>query len=662
MAELAAAGPISPFIHPSDNPEFLDPHPIPDDLSCDLDLDLEGINWDFSVDDFLISEDPCQSPPSRPPSCDESRKPDSGLSLSCPVTGDLSENNNRRSPESGHSANCSAESFGDEKREEKSRWGTKRRKDREEGSANSNLNTRVSKFRRSEEVDSCVFNTVGEEEDKRKARLMRNRESAQLSRQRKKHYVEELEDKVRSMHTTIADLNSKISFFMAENANLRRQLGGNGGSGSQPGIYASPPMASMHFPWIPYPMTTFRPQGSPIPLIPIPKLKPQQPAKASKARKSESKKGESNTRKVASVSLLGLFSMLLIYCVLVPGGYTSKERVLHNSHGRVLSVIGPTNRLNYTSEFRFNDPRGIRDPGFNGIAKTRLHKEYLRSEEKSGASDTQLLSHNSSETLPAFLYVPRNGKHVKINGNLIINSVLASEKAVAQTKTGNPDKDSSREEDAETGLGIAGNLASALALSESGLDAGRNSKSYGSSTEKQRALASDSENGPRDTLQDGPLQQWFREGMAGPIFSSGTCTEVFQFEISPGIIPAPAPSSSNATSNLTQSPSNSTKKNKNRRFLYPQAIPLTGSALDNDTKHLGKAPESGSGFAFNNSSASHMVVSILADPREAGDGDADGMMSKSLSRIFVVVLLDSVKYVTYSCVLPLKSSGPHLVS
>jgi hypothetical protein len=56
-----------------------------------------------------------------------------------------------------------------------------------------------------------------------------------------------------------------------------------------------------------------------------------------------------------------------------------------------------------------------------------------------------------------------------------------------------------------------------------------------------------------------------------------------------------------------------------------------------------------------------VVVSVLADPREAGDGNGEGRISsKSLSRIFVVVLIDSVKYVTYSCVLPFKTHSPHL--
>lgn len=50
---------------------------------------------------------------------------------------------------------------------------------------------------------------------------------------------------------------------------------------------------------------------------------------------------------------------------------------------------------------------------------------------------------------------------------------------------------------------------------------------------------------------------------------------------------------------------------------------------------------------------SSMVVSVLVDPREVVDSETDRVMPsdrKSLSRIFVVVLLDSVKYVTYSCV------------
>uniref|UniRef100_A0A3Q7G3Y5 Uncharacterized protein n=1 Tax=Solanum lycopersicum TaxID=4081 RepID=A0A3Q7G3Y5_SOLLC len=45
-----------------------------------------------------------------------------------------------------------------------------------------------------------------------------------------------------------------------------------------------------------------------------------------------------------------------------------------------------------------------------------------------------------------------------------------------------------------------------------------------------------------------------------------------------------------------------------------------------------------------------MVVSVLVD--------GDGVIGpKSVSQIFVVVHIDSVKYVTYSCMLPFKGSA-----
>lgn len=144
------------------------------------------------------------------------------------------------------------------------------------------------------------------------------------------------------------------------------------------------------------------------------------------------------------------------------------------------------------------------------------------------------------------------------------------------------------------------------------------------------------------------------------------CTEVFRFDVSPasapgGIVPATKivnASVANATEKLP--PSAHPRKMKNRRIMYPQPIPLPGITL-NDTKHFAEASESSK--LHDNKSVSSMVVSVLADPREAGDAEGDARISpKSLSRIFVVVLLDGVKYVTYSCGLPFKSSGPHLVN
>ena len=89
--------------------------------------------------------------------------------------------------------------------------------------------SRTPKYRRSSvnvaDSVSFVAAPANEDKEKRKARLMRKRERAQWSRLRKKQ--EELEDELRSVHSTIAELNSKISYIMAENATLRQQLSGD---------------------------------------------------------------------------------------------------------------------------------------------------------------------------------------------------------------------------------------------------------------------------------------------------------------------------------------------------------------------------------------------------------------------------------------------------
>lgn len=143
------------------------------------------------------------------------------------------------------------------------------------------------------------------------------------------------------------------------------------------------------------------------------------------------------------------------------------------------------------------------------------------------------------------------------------------------------------------------------------------------------------------------------------------CTEVFQFDVSPssahanGIVPVYSNAMSNSSHNFTENlPSARPHTVKNRRISYSEAIPLRGST-SNDTDHL-KTPPKNESFG-NTKPVSSVVVSVLADPREAGDMNGEGRISsKSLSRIFVVVLIDSVKYVTYSCVLPFKNHSPHL--
>lgn len=98
-----------------------------------------------------------------------------------------------------------------------------------------------------------------------------------------------------------------------------------------------------------------------------------------------------------------------------------------------MSVKGGGSSLNSTKEFR----------GFScqtGIDNSGRSKKYQK--ETSGSGE----KHSSTEILPASLYVPRNEKQVKINGNLIIHSVLASETAVAQANSKGHVKQSSEED------------------------------------------------------------------------------------------------------------------------------------------------------------------------------------------------------------------------
>lgn len=139
------------------------------------------------------------------------------------------------------------------------------------------------------------------------------------------------------------------------------------------------------------------------------------------------------------------------------------------------------------------------------------------------------------------------------------------------------------------------------------------------------------------------------------------CTEVFQFDVAPSsapgaIIPASPISNITAEHNKNASQAN---MGKNRRILHDLPVPFSRSNL-NMTGEKSEQNSQKKSFQGNRTGSS-MVVSVLVDPREAGDGDVDGMMTpKSLSRIFVVVLIDRVKYVTYSCMLP--RPGPHLVT
>lgn len=351
----------------------------------------------------------------------------------------------------------------------------KRKKEIQEDSREESRNN---KYRRLDQDGFASSVTGGDEEDdeKKKVRLIRNRESAHLSRQRKKHYVEELEDKVKNMHSTISELSSKMSYFMAENVTLRQQMGPRNGM-CRPSMY--PPLAPMAYPCMPYPAYMVKPQGFQVPLLPIPRLKPQQ--SVAKVKK---------IKKVASVSVLGLLFCLFLFCALAPivnisyGEYKSNYGVYDQSRGRVLVV--DSNRAHCG---------GDSDQGM-----------------RRNVSETENLGppRNSSEPLVASLFVPRNEKLVKIDGNLIIHSVLASEKA-RDSETKNKEGKSGV---ATTTKGI---ISPAMPLPDSTRTMDMSKHLY---SETPKALSS---SGSDDALKEqlklttanGQMQQWFREGVAG---------------------------------------------------------------------------------------------------------------------------------------------------
>ena len=74
------------------------------------------------------------------------------------------------------------------------------------------------------DVEAAAAASADGGDDKKRARLVRNRESAQQSRARKKQYVDELERKCRDLGRANAELRAFASALMAECAGLRHHL------------------------------------------------------------------------------------------------------------------------------------------------------------------------------------------------------------------------------------------------------------------------------------------------------------------------------------------------------------------------------------------------------------------------------------------------------
>lgn len=585
---------------------------------------------------------------------------------------------------------------------------------------------------------------AGDEDEKRKARLMRNRESAQLSRQRKKSYIDELEEKVKSMNSTIAELNNTIAFMNAENIKLKQQLGVLCQPGNTANQHPVTPLP-MPYPWPPFPAypapVMACGNGGRIPLLPIPRLKShsqQQPSIPSKDRKpsksasaavsSEQKPAKKRIKKVASVAFLGFFFFIYFLVGGIGQLPDSKDLIFRERSSR--GLVGNSMEGLYRGGLLLKPRSGGRvltswDKGGNStevidmdIGTGRLTGSERRHDKRNHTftdhythSDNDRMKmnsyiypeNNSSAALVASLFVPRNDKLVKIDGNLIIHAVLAGEKASRASsasqargnKDGHEDTISLRKESERNSLAVRTErhralAAAAAATTDSARNVDTNTKFRGDAKQNPnyKALASNFKTSYRDDMEstavDRSLQQWFQEGLAGPVLSSGMCTEVFQFDASLNspstttnskLVTSVASRIANNSSGQSGNNSSGSKinearrsgpvyKSKNRRVSYavplpPARPPLKDINERNFTDHAEIIHEERR-YRGNNTAPSSMVVSILVDPRETND---DGLLSSgSLSRIFVVVLVDSVKYVTYSCVLPSKGSGPHLVT
>ncbi|KAH0693450.1 hypothetical protein KY285_020547 [Solanum tuberosum] len=191
------------------------------------------------------------------------------------------------------------------------------------------------------------------------------------------------------------------------------QLGGTGVAPQvQPplGMYPHPP------PWKSYtPPYMIKRRGSQVPLVSIPKLKPQAVLLAPKSsKKVQKKKSEVKLKKVASVSFLGVLFFMLLFSGLVP-----LLKVRYGDHNLHCG---------------WGDQGESNQKNTNKVAAKFVHVG------------------NGSDSLAASLYVPSNDKLVDIHGNSIIQSIFAIEKAMASHRSADA-------KNSKASLAVPGDLA-----------------------------------------------------------------------------------------------------------------------------------------------------------------------------------------------------------
>ena len=146
----------------------------------------------------------------------------------------------------------------------------------------------------------------------------------------------------------------------------------------------------------------------------------------------------------------------------------------------------------------------------------------------------------------------------------------------------------------------------------------------------------------------------------GPVFSSGMCTEVFQFEMSPSS--ATSSQRTNVEDDRLQTKrkleEQGPREASGRSFLHSRksasyAVPLPPVGH----KAILKGGSKERNVTNGKDGYSSIVVSVLAES-EFGEQAKSMAGGKGPSTIFIVVLIDNVKYITYSCKLPSVASTP----
>eukprot|EP00897_Mesotaenium_endlicherianum_P007715 jgi/Mesen1/6972/ME000361S06123 len=574
---------------------------------------------------------------------------------------------------------------------------------------------------------------------KREARLMRNRESAQLSRQRKKVYMDELEGRLQTMAATVAELQNTIAHLTAENVNMRRQLAcyyaPPPGTGGRPGVV---PMMPGGMP--PYlGMGGYPPPGFPgylptcAPPVPIPRLKkPKVEAAAKKeSKKTKARSGSSETvppgdssgaaaevkakaggaeagqpeggggeegeggrsrkrmkKAAAAAATAGASAVALaLFCfafvtgpAAVPAGsawlsagplrggiwagagggalgWTGSGAAGTSAHahagGRVLMGLEESDSWTNRGGGQFASRGGSSRFGEGAASLGEARVRPLRPRQVS---------------VPASLSVPRDNKLVKIDGNLIIRAVMAGDNARWQEQNSAQALAQAQAQGRERAAGLLKGDGQGVAEERGRGRGGGEAREGGAAGAAPHALG----------------------GLTGLVLREGVCTELFQFDAShplppplshhhqeqqrhsspeeePSLVSSRSLTSAAASDNVTATSS----VGERRRLLHrpdPYAVPLPPAVSAAQAANQTRTPGGGLRRAQHNlRGGSAATAASAAAQRERppggnnpGRGGASSSSSSSasarggggLSQIFVVVLVNGVKYVTYSCMLP----------